>query len=211
MEYCDLNDTIDLTPKEKEIFINGIKYSVSINKSQNKSDSLIIKIFDPNNKIDIYFTYEASIQKLKNDIKYLLLFETLEEMINSLNNIFNIGNACVEKDKDNYFLKLKFTVNGIIKISIVQLTIHKLTKDTIENKLNELENKYNELINKYNELKKEKDDNIKNIVNQAIFNIDIKLKLFEEFEKILLSKYNLNNIQIENKIKKPIDNNLILI
>ena len=152
MEYCDLNDTIDLTPKEKEIFINGIKYSVSINKSQNKNDSLIIKIFDPNNKIDIYFTYEASIQKLKNDIKYLLLFETLEEMINSLNNIFNIGNACVEKDKDNYFLKLKFTVNGIIKISIVQLTIHKLTKDTMENRLNELENKYNELINKYNEL-----------------------------------------------------------
>ena len=45
MEYCDLNDTIDLTPKEKEIFINGIKYSVSINKSQNKNDSLIIKIF----------------------------------------------------------------------------------------------------------------------------------------------------------------------
>ena len=191
MEYCDLNDTIDLTPKEKEIIINGIKYSVSINKSQNKSDSLIIKIFDPNNKIDIYFTYEASIQKLKNDIKYLLLFETLEEMINSLNNIFNIGNSCVEKDKDNYFLKLKFTVNGIIKISIVQLTIHKLTKDTIENRLNELENKYNELINKYNELKKEKDDNIKNIVNQAIFNIDIKLKLLEESEKILLSKYNL--------------------
>ena len=171
MEYCDLNDTIDLTPKEKEIFINGIKYSVSINKSQNKNDSLIIKIFDPNNKIDIYFTYEASIQKLKNDIKYLLLFETLEEMINSLNNIFNIGNACVEKDKDNYFLKLKFTVNGIIKISIVQLTIHKLTKDTIENRLNELENKYNELINKYNELKQEKEDNIKNIVNQTIFNI----------------------------------------
>ena len=44
-----------ITPKEKGILINGIKYSYSITKSENEEESLIIKLYDPNEKSDIYF------------------------------------------------------------------------------------------------------------------------------------------------------------
>ena len=205
MEFCDVNDNIDRTQKEKEIVINEIKYKVSINKSNNQNDSLIIKIYEPSDKSDIYFTYEASLQKLMNDVKFLRMFDTLDEMLNSLNNIFYLGNAKVEKNQDNYFLELKCIINGITKKSTVRLNAIKLRqqKNEIEDKLEKLENKYNELINKYNELKQEKEDNIKNIVNQTIFNIDTKMKLFEEMEQLFLSKYNLNNIQQDkNEIVK---------
>ena len=135
-------DLIGETEEEKGIFIKGKKYSYSIIRSENEEDSIIIKLFDQNQKSTKYFTYEAPSQKLRNDIKFLSLCENLDEMIISLNNVFSLGNAKVEENHGNYFLELKFVVTGIAKKSIIQLTEHdpEKPKRELEIKIDILEN-----------------------------------------------------------------------
>ena len=201
------------TPKEKKgIIINGINYSYSLTKSENE-ESLIIKLYDQTEKSKIYFTYEASMEKLAKDIKFLAICESLDEMIESLEEVFSQGNAHVE-EKDGEF-SMEFKVSGIKKKCIIQLTKleiqqNKGQENDIDDKFDKLEKKYKELFNKFEEMKEIKKNEIKNIVKEVIFDKDINLKMFEQMELIFLSKYNLNSIaksksksqneNIENKI-----------
>ena len=200
------------TPGNNGIYINGIDYSYLISKSEKDKDKLIIKLYDATNKPNIYYTYSGDITKLKRDIKFLDSCENLDDIITCLNDIFNKGNAQVEKIEGKYYLQIRYNKQGINISSTIQLIKHDNKNDEhneIEDRINKIENDYKELYNKYEELKIKKKDDIKKIVKETIFNNDIQKILFENMENMLLSKYNLNNIpknnnQNDNEINKLI-------
>ena len=201
------------TAEKIGIYINGINYSYLVSKSEKDKEKLIIKLYDETNKVNIYYTYSGDISKLKRDIKFLDSCENLDDIIVCLNDIFNKGNAQVEKIEGKYYLKLSYNNQGINKSSTIQLIKHDNKNDEhneIEDRINKIENNYKELYNKYEELKIKKEDDIKNIVKETIFNNDIQKKLFENMENMLLSKYNLNNIpKNNNQNDNDIENNII--
>ena len=189
-------DIFGETEIEKGIYINGIKYSYSINKLKTNEELLIIKLYDPNNnsQTKLEFTYEASIPKLIKDFEFFSSYNNLDEIINSLNEIFSKGNAKVEHKNGNYTLELIFIECEKSKNYFVPL--NKLEpnkpKSEMENKIDKLENKLNDLVNKLEELKKEKEENIKN-KDIEIFIKDIKNKLIDEIEILIISKTNDKN------------------
>ena len=63
-------------------------------------------------------------------------------------------------------------------------------KSEFEVEINKLEKKFKDLLNKFEEIKTTKENEIKNKIKEIIFDKDIKIKLFEEMEQLLLSKYN---------------------
>ena len=100
------------SPKNKGIFINDINYSYSITKSEGNEDSLLLKLFNPDKKSNVYFTYESPMEKLIKEVKFLSIYETLDEIIEFLKDIINEGDASVE-EKDGvytiyYMLKSHF-------------------------------------------------------------------------------------------------------
>ena len=213
METVQDSPSGPITPLEKEISINGVKYSYLITKSEKEEESLIIKLDDPNHKTNLYFTYEASIPKLTNDIKFLALCENLDEMIDSLKEVFSQGNAQVEEDHGEFHIEFK--VSGIKKKCIIQLTKHEIepTKkplnDESRDRIDIIENKINDLYNKYEELKTNKENDIRNIIKEIIFDKDIKNKLFEEMKQMLLSEFNLNNISNNKSKDNKVEDDII--
>ena len=101
------------TPENQGIVINNVTYSYSITKSEGNEGSVLIKLFEPNQKSDMYFTYEASMEQLIKEVKFLAVYETIDEIIDNLKDIFNQGNASVE-EKDGVY-NLEFKVIGIKK------------------------------------------------------------------------------------------------
>ena len=205
------NDNLPKTDEEERgIFINGIKYSYLITKSEKEKKSLIVKLYDAKNNQKNNFTYEATVQKIIKDIKFLSLCDNLDEMIISLNNAFSLGNAKVEENHGNYYLELTFIANKISKKSLIPLTKHDLEKPKyeLENKIDKLENKYNELLNKFEELKIIKEDYLRKTVKEIIFDKDTKMKLFIQIENFLSSKYNLNKISKDKKMEDNIINEI---
>ena len=207
-EYEYEDDFKGETQSNVGLYINGINYSYSISKSEKDKDSLIIKLFDSTNKSNNYYTYEGNITKIKKDIKYIDFCENLDEIISLLNDIFNKRNVQIEEKHGEYKLKLTFNFSGITKLSTIQLTKNNNTheiqeaKTKLEDKINKLENNYKDLNSKYEELKVIKENEIRKIVKEVIFDKEIKLKLFEDMEQMFLSKYNLNtNLKISNKMK----------
>ena len=204
------------TPEKIGIPINGINYSYSIAKSENEEESLTIKLYDPSEKSNTYFTYDAPSQKLKEEIKFLFFCESLDEMIDSLREVFSQGNAIVE-EKDGEFT-IEFKVSGFKKKCLIKLVKHEIKQlkepnNELELKINKLEIKYNDLLNKFEEIKtvKEnmiKENEIRNIIKEVIFDKEIKLKLFEEMETLFQTKYNLNNNNNKNN-SENIENNVI--
>ena len=135
--------------------------------------------------------------------------KNIDEIIDSLEEIFSKGNIEVHEKEGTYNLELKLI--GVKKKCFIQLTkneIEKLKepKNEIEKELFDLEKKFKDLLNKFEEIKVIKENEIKNKIEEVIFNKDIKNKLFEEMEQFLLSKYNLNKI---NNIPENIENNII--
>ena len=100
MEYYDVYGDAP----ESGILINGIEYFYSITQSEKHTESLFIKFYETTPKTDIYFTYEAPIEKIRQEIKFLDSCGNLDEMIKSLNNIFSQGNAVVKENNGNFNL-----------------------------------------------------------------------------------------------------------
>ena len=200
------------TPGNNGIYINGINYSYLISKSEKDKDKLIIKLYDATNKSNKYYTYSGDITKLKKDIKFLESYENLDDIIICLNDIFNKGNANVNKIEGKYKLQLIYIKSGIIKRSIIQLfeneNKHKKYNE-LEERINKIENDYKNLYNKYEELKIKKENDIRNIIKETIFDNNIQNKLFENLENIFLSKYNLNNISKNKNQNNNKENNII--
>ena len=114
-------DLVEETEKVKGIFIDGIKYFYSINKLTNIEESISIKLYDPSEKSNLEFTYEASIEKLTKDIKFFSSCDNTDEILTSLNELFSSGYAKVEKKNENYILELIFIGSGIRKNYFVPL------------------------------------------------------------------------------------------
>ena len=95
------------TPEIEGILINDMKYSYSITKSESNEESLLIKLFEPNQKSNMYFTYEAPMEQLTKEVKFLALYESLDEIIDNLKDIFSQGNVHVEEKDGVYNLELK--------------------------------------------------------------------------------------------------------
>ena len=155
-----------LKDKNKGILIDQNYYKYLLTKSEEGKDSLLIKLYDP----------------LIKDIKFLAICEDLDEIIDSLKEIFSKGNVEVEEKNGEY--NLEFKVLGIKKKCFIQLTKHeiekpKVTKNDLEDKIDELEKKYNDLLNKFERLKAIKENEIKDKIKEIIFGKDIKSKLFE--------------------------------
>ena len=170
MEECEMGNDKGET---NGIYIDGINYSYSITKSEKNKEVLIIKLYDSTNKSNIYFTYIGNTSKLKKDIKFLELFENLDEIITCLINIFDNGNAQVEKipDLDIYNLKLQLNIFGIIRNSTIKLNKYTQKQEScieLKDKINKLENKYEDLLNKYKELQIIKENEIKKLVKDVL-------------------------------------------
>ena len=194
------------------ILINGICYSYSITKTEN--EQLLIKLFDPTEDSEIYFTYEAPFSQLTKDIIFLRMCDDLDEMIESLNDKCSKGNIQVEERDGEFLMEFKLT-DVKNKRCIILLTKHQVEQPTNELgiKVKKLEKEFKILLKKFEELKTKKENlinenNIKNIVKDMILNKDIKLKLFQELEQMLLSKYNLNNIPKNNNAQNEIINKI---
>ena len=202
------------TPENQGILINDMKYSYSITKSESNEGSLLIKLFEPNEKSNMYFTYEAPMEQLTKEMKFLSICETLDEMIEYLLDAFSQGNANVE-EKDGVY-NLEFKVSGIKKKFAVQLTKHEIEqpqpeeepKSGLESKIDKLEKNYKDLYNKFEELKVIRKNEIKDIVKE-VFDKDIKVKLFEEIKQ-MFSSTSKSNSSSENKTEnKNIENNIM--
>ena len=181
------------TPENQGIVINNVTYSYSITKSEGNEGSVLIKLFEPNQKSDMYFTYEASMEQLIKEVKFLAVYETIDEIIDNLKDIFSQGNASVE-EKDGVY-NLEFKVIGIKKKFAIQLTKHEIEqvkepKNEIESRINKLEKNYKDISNKLEELKVIRKNEIKDIVKEVIFDKDIKSKLLEEMKQMLSSSSN---------------------
>ena len=114
------------TQENTGIIINGIKYSYSITKSEKEKEkeSLIIKLYDPNNISDFYYTYESDVEKLIKDIKFLSICENLDEMIDSLKEIFTNGNVQVEEKDGKFYCPVRDanidTPNAVCNICLAE-------------------------------------------------------------------------------------------
>ena len=189
-----------ITPDQKTILINNIKYSYLIEKTElEKEESIRIKLFSPEKYSNYFFTYESQVSKIVKDIKFLSLCEDSEEMINSLKEIFVQGNANVEEKEGKYFLELKLV--GIAKKCVIELIKNEEkvskpgeSKSEMEEKINRLEKNYEVLLTKIEEIKNMKENMIKknefkNMLKEAL--------LDEEIEEIIFAKYNLKKIGSE--------------
>ena len=175
---------------ETGILINDVEYFYSITQSEKHTESLIIKFYETTPKTDIYFTYEAPIEKIRKEIQFLDSCDNLDEMIKSLNKIFYQGNAVVKENNGNFNLELKFFEHKRPEKSIIQLIKHDpKSKSELEDKMDKLEIKLKTVLNKFKKYKTEKEsennykeDNIKNIIKEIINEKKIIFKLFEEIE-----------------------------
>ena len=194
------------SPKNKGIFINDINYSYSITKSEGNEDSLLLKLFNPDKKSNVYFTYESPMEKLIKEVKFLSIYETLDEIIEFLKDIINEGDASVE-EKDGVY-SMEFKVNK--KKFSIQLTKNEMkqvneSKNEKESRLDKLEKNYKDLSNKLEELKVIRKNEIKDIVKEVIFDKDIKSKLFEEMKQMFSSSSSSESIS-KNKNESENDN-----
>ena len=116
-------ETSDCAPPTKEnfgIFINGIKYNYDIAKSEEKKNSLIIKLYEPDFKSKYNFIYEATYEKIIKDIKFFSMYENIDDIIDSLKEIFSKRNIDVQENNGIYYLQLK--IIGVKKNILIQLT-----------------------------------------------------------------------------------------
>ena len=155
------------------ISINDSSYNFSINKLKDK-EGICIKFTEEIPKNNIYYEYIAEKDKLLKDIKILFLCKTIDDMIKSLDELFNKGNVSVKKKNNKYLMELEFNGFGVVSKSEVELEEHKpLDPMYLTSKIKELEVKYNELLKEITEIK-----NIKLTINE-----EKKKKLAKEVEK----------------------------
>ena len=101
-------------PEKSEKKINGLEYDII--KVDDKG--IKIKLFEPKNN-DIYYEYESSKSKLKEDIQILVYYEDLNEMISTIKRIFNEGKVKFLEENNKYCIELQFEIMGIlIKIKL---------------------------------------------------------------------------------------------
>ena len=100
------------------INIEGVEYIHLIDKSENEKN-VTIKLKEAKPNKNITFTYEASYEKIINDIKPLNSCDNIEEIISSLKIIFLKNKISAEKREEKYFMIIKiYTFEKIKKYEI---------------------------------------------------------------------------------------------
>ena len=122
----------------KTIKIENIEYSYLINKI-NQEEGISIELKENKPDKNIIFKYEALSNKIIQDIKPLAACENIEEMINSLNDIFLKNKIIVEKREEKYIMIIEIQTFGKMKNyeielkKIVQIDDKKVLLSRIEN------------------------------------------------------------------------------
>ena len=167
-----------------------------------------------NNISKYFYSYEANYDKLIKDIKFFSIYENIDDIIVSLKEIFAKRNIEIQEKDGIYYLELKIigvTIKCLIQLNKNKIEITNEQKSELEKEIINLENKFKDLLNKFEEIKIIKENEIQKKIKELIFDKEIKTKLFEEMEKIFLSKYNLNklnNIQENYAVNENIFNNV---
>ena len=225
----------DSTNKDiKTIIIEDIEYKYLITKIEN-GEGISIKLTEAKPVKNIAFIYEASSEKIINDIKILYMYNTIEKKINILNDIFKNNEIKVEKKGEKYIMIIEVSLFGNKEKYEIEITKHEQVDEKTELllKLKEMDIKYEEIKKELNRLKNQsnvilnKEDkkklikeikeelNINEYIKEIINNKEIKDILFKEFEERLSNIYikkgdnKLNNENIEESINKIIDNKYI--
>ena len=206
------------TPKLQTIEIKGSAFNYLI-KKMDKKEGISIKFTEETPNKNVYYTYEAEMDKLIKDIKILYLCKNIDDMIQSLEETFDKGNVRIINRKNKLIMVLEFVGLGITK-SEVELEEHECNNPIsyLTDKIKDLDVKYNEILKEVSEIKKIKltineekkkklakevekkmnlnlEDKIKNILLKK----DIKDKLFEDMEERMLLK-------LKEMIKKEKEN-----
>ena len=172
------------------INIEGVEFIYNIQKDE-KENKIIIKLSDEKPNKNICFLYESSSENIVKDIKQLLIFENIDEMIVSLQNILNKGKISVEKRNEKYIMKIEVTAFG--KKSKYEIELEK-NEPVDENK--KILNKIKEIDIKYKEIREEI-NNIKN--NNIIYNEEEKNKVIRDNKNELNIKEILKELLIKDK------------
>ena len=222
------NELRSETPIEEEkiIKIKGLDYKIVISKSE-KGNNIIIELSEVKSNNNISFKYEASLDKITKDIKFLYKHKNVVEIINSLNDLFNRGKITVEEKGNKYIMIIEDLLLGKLSKYEIELSrqerinekIQLLKIKDINNKLEELKEEINYIKNNINEklIKEIKEElNIKEIIKEVIKDKEIKDILFKEFEErlsnIFIKKTEKNgddeiiNKKINESVIKIIDN-----
>ena len=198
------------TTGTRTINIEGKEFTYSIKKMENE-EGASIELSEAIPDRNITFTYKTTTAKLVKDIKVLLICENLEEIITSLEDIFDKSKITVEKkEEDKYALKIEALTYGKLAKYELELERNEPIDEKIEVsiKIKELEKKYKEIKEEICKLEKNTNANmilneetknilIKNIKEEIIHDKDIKEILFKEFEEKIYNKY----IKKENEEK----------
>jgi len=203
---------LSLEATKNTISINDSEYLYSILKLE-KEEGIKIKLIESTPKTNIYYEYEALTSELTKNIKVLLLCENLDEMIIILKTAFNEGKAKFIEKEEKYYIELTFEAMGKSKTSSIQFIKYEPKDPMTEliDKIKTIENECKNLSKEIEILKNMKgnDEDLKEKIKSVLQEKDIKMMLFEEFEKIICSKYNLdnNNNKKEDKME-DLENNL---
>ena len=111
MEPIEITNEVPPTIPINTINIEGIEYLFTIKKDEKENEIIIILSEEKPNK-NMTFIYKASTGKIIKDIKQLFICENIDEMIISLQNIFNKGKITVEKKDEKYILKIEIITYG---------------------------------------------------------------------------------------------------
>ena len=100
MEGFEITNNAPPMIGSKTINIEGVYYKYNITKDE-KENMINIQLSEEKPNKNITFLYKASSEKIVKDIKALILCENIDEMIISLQDMFNKGNITVEKKMKN--------------------------------------------------------------------------------------------------------------
>ena len=195
-----MTDDAPPTRELNSISIEGVEYIYTIVKDE-KENKIIIKLTEEKPYKNISYLYKASPEKLAKDIKQLSICDNNDQMITSLQDIFNKGKICVEKKDEKYIMKIKINAFGITSIYEIELE-----KNDPHDENKKILNKIKEIDDKYKEIKEEI-NNIKiNNSNAIIYNEEERNRIIKEIKNELNIKEIVKELLIKDKDIKNILN-----
>ena len=158
-------------------------------------EGIKIKLFEANPRTNIYYEYEASTSQLTNSIKTLLICEDLDEMITTLKMAFDEG--CAKFLQEHYKSFIELSLEAMGKSKVYKIEFNKFEPKDLLTELNDkimtIQNECKNLSKEIEELKKIKNNDVdfKEKIKEVFQDKDMKMKLYEEFEQIMCSIFNL--------------------
>ena len=185
----------------EETILNEKIYEISSNKSnivsikiKNSSSILIVNAFVENNLIKYNFSNNFTLDSLKENNKYLQLYESIQEIYEDLILLMDKKKTIIIEEESYLIIKIPLES---IKFKEIKLTLKKCEKNEKE--------KYQELMLIMTELKKEIKDMKLNNKEQIKKLLDENKELKEEIKKLNRRIKKLEDFEI--KIQKKEGNN----